>query len=174
MDAEKQEQTEVKVHFLSIDRSTGAPIVVLKEKESDANRILLIWIGESEASAIQMHLENVELPRPMTHDLLKTMIETLEAKVTDVCVNAVEQLNERWTFYAHLTVNMDGNQTVQVDCRPSDAIALALRCDVPIYVAEEVIADHGFSEEELGTGQKPDTKDTLENLDDDTLKQFTV
>ena len=176
MDTEKQEKTEVtevKVHFLSIDRSTGAPIVVLKEKEGEENRILLIWIGESEAAAIQMHLENIEFPRPMTHDLLKTMIETFEAKVTDVCVNAVEQTDERWTFYAHLTVNMN-DKTVQIDCRPSDAIALAIRCEVPIYVAEEVIAGHGFSEQELGTGQKDDTKDALENLDDDTLKQYTV
>ena len=93
MDTEKQTKTEVKVHFLSIDRSTGAPIVVLKEKEGDSSRILLIWIGEPEAAAIQVHLENVELPRPMTHDLLKTMIETLEAKVVDVCVHTVEQLN---------------------------------------------------------------------------------
>ena len=62
MDTEKQEKTEVKVHFLSIDRSTGTPIVVLKEKESEANRILLIWIGEPEAAAIQMHLENIEVP----------------------------------------------------------------------------------------------------------------
>ena len=64
MDKEKQTQIEVKVNFLSIDRSTGAPIVVLKEKDSDLNRILLIWIGESEAAAIQMHLEKMELPRP--------------------------------------------------------------------------------------------------------------
>ena len=155
------------------DRSTGAPIVVLKEKESEESRILLIWIGESEAVAIQMHLENIEFPRPMTHDLLKTMIETLDAKISDVCVNAVEQVDENWTFYAHLTVDVNGN-TFQADCRPSDAIALALRCDVPIYVAEEVIAGHGFSEQELGRGQKDDTKDVLENLDDDTLKQFTV
>ncbi len=173
MDTEKQEKTEVKVHFLSIDRSTGTPIVVLKEKESEANRILLIWIGEPEAAAIQMHLENIEVPRPMTHDLLKTMIETLESKVADVCVNAVEQVDDHWTFYAHLTVNMNG-KTIQVDCRPSDAIALAIRCEVPIFVAEEVIAGHGFSEQELGTGQKDDTKDVLENLDDDTLKQYSV
>ena len=173
MGTEKQTKTEVKVHFLSIDRSTGAPIVVLKEKDGDSSRILLIWIGEPEAAAIQVHLENVELPRPMTHDLLKTMIETLEAKVVDVCVHTVEQLNNRWTFYAHVTLEVN-DRTIEVDCRPSDAIALAIRCEVPIYVGEDVIADHGFSEQELNTGQKHDTKDVLENLDDDTLKQYTV
>ena len=173
MDTEKQAKTEVKVHFLSIDRGTGAPIVVLKEKADDLNRILLIWIGESEAAAIQMHLENVELPRPMTHDLLKNMIQTLAAKVVGVCVHSVEQLNNRWTFYAHITLETNGD-TIEVDCRPSDAIALALRCEVPIYIAEDVIADHGFSEQELEKGEQRDPKDVLENLDDDTLKQYTV
>ena len=173
MDTEKQPKTEVNVHFLSIDRRTGAPIVVLKENEDALNRILLIWIGESEAASIQMHLENIELPRPMTHDLLKTMIETLAANVTDVCVHSVEQLDERWTFYAYITVEMNGN-AIQVDCRPSDAIALALRCEVPIYIAEDVIAEHGFSEQELEQSEPHDPKDVLENLDDDTLKQYTV
>ena len=169
MEKEKQERVEVKVNFLSIDRGTGAPIVVLKEKEGDSNRILLIWIGESEAAAIQMHIEKMQLPRPMTHDLLKTMIETLEAKVIEVCVRDFEDR----TFYAHVKLEVKGNN-VDVDCRPSDAIALALRCEAPIYVVEEVIAEHGFSEQDLEKGQKPDTKDVLQNLDDDTLKQYTV
>lgn len=169
MDTEKQAKTEVKIHFLSIDRRTGAPIVVLKETGEDSNRILLIWIGESEAGSIQMHLENVELPRPMTHDLLKIMIETLGAKVKDICVRDVEER----TFFAHVTLQA-GDDEIKVDCRPSDAIALALRCEAPIYVAEAVIADHGFSEQELSEGEQHDPKDVLENLDDDTLKQYTV
>ena len=169
MEKEKQARVEVKVNFLSIDRSTGAPIVALKEKEGDSNRILLIWIGESEAAAIQRHTDKIQLPRPMTHDLLKMMIETLGAKVTAVCVHAFEER----TFYAHLTLEVDGNN-IDVDCRPSDAIALGLRCEAPMYVVEEVLAEQGFSEQELNKGQKPDTKDVLENLDDDTLKQYTV
>ena len=169
MDKEKQTQIEVKVNFLSIDRSTGAPIVVLKEKDDDLDRILLIWIGESEAGAIQMHLEKMELPRPMTHDLLKIMIETLEAEVVSVCVRSVKEQ----TFYAHLTLQTNGNE-IEVDCRPSDAIALALRCEVPIYVDEKVLTEQGFSEQELNKGKRHDPKDVLENLDDDTLKQFTV
>jgi bifunctional DNase/RNase len=169
MDKEKQAQIEVKVNFLSIDRRNGAPIVVLKEKDSDMNRILLIWIGESEAAAIQMHLEKMELPRPMTHDLLKTMIETLDAKVNSVCVSSVEEP----TFYAYVTLQVNDNE-IEVDCRPSDAIALALRCEAPIYVAEKVLTEHGFSEQELNKGKPHDPKDVLENLDDDTLKQYTV
>ena len=169
MEKEKQTKVEVKVNFLSIDRSSGAPVVVLKEKADELSRILLIWIGESEAAAIQMHLEKMELPRPMTHDLLKIMIGTLDAKVTSVCVRAVEER----TFYAHITLQVNGND-IDVDCRPSDAIALALRCEAPIYVAEDVIADHGFSEQELDRGQKHEPKEVLQNLDDDTLKQYTV
>lgn len=169
MEKEKQPEIEVKVNFLSIDRRTGAPIVVLKETEGDLNRILPIWIGESEASAIQKHLEKIELPRPMTHDLLKTMVETLDAKVVTVCVHSFE----KHTFYAHVTLQVKENN-IEVDCRPSDAIALALRCEAPIYVAENVIAEQGFAEHELDTEQKHDTKDVLENLDDDTLKQYTV
>ena len=169
MEKDKQARVELNVNFLSIDRSTGAPIVVLKEKDGDSNRILLIWIGESEAAAIQMHIEKIQLPRPMTHDLLKTMIETLGAGVVAVCVHAFEEQ----TFYAHVTLDVEGNN-IDVDCRPSDAIALALRCEAPIYVVEDVLTEQGFSEQELNRGQKPDTKDVLQNLDDDTLKQYTV
>ena len=169
MEKDKQARVELKVNFLSIDRSTGAPIVVLKEKDGDSNRILLIWIGESEAAAIQMHIEKIQLPRPMTHDLLKTMIETLGAGVVAVCVHDFEEQ----TFYAHVTLDVEGNN-IDVDCRPSDAIALALRCEAPIYVVEDVLTEQGFSEQELNRGQKPDTKDVLQNLDDDTLKQYTV
>ena len=169
MEKEKEARVEVKVNFLSIDRGTGAPIVVLKEKEGDSNRILLIWIGESEAAAIQMHIEKMQLPRPMTHDLLKSMIETLGAKVTAVCVHSFEER----TFYAHVTLEVNGDN-IDVDCRPSDAIAIALRCEAPIYVVEEVLSEQGYSEQELDKGQKPDTKDVLQNLDDDTLKQYTV
>ncbi len=168
---DKQEQTivEFNVHFLSIDQSTGAPIVVLKEKEGNSKRILLIWIGEPEAGSIQMSLEKTEIPRPMTHDLLKTVIEQLNGQVTSVCVTAVEER----TFFAQIKLQVDDKE-LDIDSRPSDAIALALRCDAPIYVLEHVVEEHGFSEKELEKSQKRDPKNLLENLDDDTLKQFTV
>lgn len=169
MDKEKQTMVELKVNFISIDQSTGSPIVVLKEKEGKLNRILLIWIGDSEAAAIQRQLENAVPPRPLTHDLLKISIETLDAKVAAICVYAVQE----GIFYARITLQASGN-AIELDCRPSDAIALALRCEAPIYVTEEVIVEHGFSEKQLERAQKPDPKDILENLDADTLKQFTV
>lgn len=162
-------KVEVNVNYLTIDQSSGAPIVVMKEKEGESKRMLLIWIGESEAGAIQMQLENMVLPRPMTHDLLKTVIETLDGKVTGVCVHEVEDR----TFYAQVNLQANG-AAVDVDARPSDAIALALRCNAPIYVAEKVIEAHGFPESELERARKRDPKDLLQNLDDDTLKQFTV
>jgi len=169
MDKNRQPNVEVNINYLTIDQRTGAPIVVMKEKEGASKRILLIWIGESEAGAIQMQLENLVLPRPMTHDLLKTMIETLEGAVTGVCVHRAEEQ----TFYAQVYLQRNGD-SLNIDARPSDAIALALRCDAPIYVAEKVIEDHGFPEDELERARKRDPKDVLQNLDDDTLKQFTV
>lgn len=169
MDKQKQTMIEFYVNFISLDQRTGSPIVVLKEKEGELNRILLIWIGDSEAAAIQRQLENAVLPRPLTHDLLKVVIETLDAKVTATCVHAVQEE----TFYARITLEANGN-AIELDCRPSDAIALALRCEAPIYVAEEVVVDHGFSEKQLERAQKHDPKDVLQNLDDDTLKQYTV
>ncbi len=169
MAKQKHTMIEFNVNFLSIDQSTGAPIVVLKEKDGDPKRILLFLIGESEASSIHMRLEKMELPRPMTHDLLKTVIERLDAAVSFVCVTAFEER----TFYAQIKLLANGNE-FDIDSRPSDAIALALRCDAPIYVAEDVVEEHGFSEKNLEKPRKRDTKDLLENLDDDTLKQYTV
>lgn len=169
MDKDQQPKVEVNINYLTIDQRTGAPIVVMKQKEGASKRILLIWIGESEAGAIQMQLENLVLPRPMTHDLLKTMIETLKGEVTGVCVHRAEEQ----TFYAQVYLRTNGD-ALNIDARPSDAIALALRCNAPIYVAEKVIEDHGFPDDELERARKHDPKDLLQNLDDDTLKQFTV
>lgn len=169
MDKNQQRKVEVNINYLTLDQRTGAPIVVMKEKEGASKRILLIWIGESEAGAIQMQLENLTLPRPMTHDLLKTMIEKLEGEVTGVCVHRAETQ----TFYAQVYLRTNGD-VLDIDARPSDAIALALRCDAPIYVAEKVIEDYGFPENELERARKRDPKDVLQNLDDDQLKQYTV
>ncbi len=169
MEKNEQPRVEVNVTYLTIDQSSGAPIVVMKEKEGASKRMLLIWIGESEAGAIQMSLENLVLPRPMTHDLFKTVIETLDGEVTSICVHNVEEQ----TFYAQVNLQANG-EAFDIDARPSDAIALALRCDAPIYVAEKVIENHGFPESELERAQKREPKDLLQNLDDDTLKQFTV
>jgi len=162
---------EVKIEFLTVDRNTGAPVVVLKEKEGESKRILLIWIGESEAWAIENRLKKVDLPRPMTHDLLKNVIDTISGKINSICINAVEKS----TFFAQVKLELNG-QEYDIDSRPSDALALAIRCEVPIYVEENVIEENGFLEAEVKK-EKPmqrDAKDVLENLDEEIVKNYTV
>jgi bifunctional DNase/RNase len=108
-------------------------VVILKEKESD--RYLPIWIGPAEADAIAVKLQDVTVARPLTHDLLRSVIDVLGAKVSSIIVSELK--ND--TFYAKIVLNVDGAQ-MEVDSRPSDALALAVRADVPIF-AEEVVLD---------------------------------
>ena len=132
---------EVDVAFISFDQQLDTPIVALKDKNEETKRMLLIWIGAPEAISIRSILKDEDATRPMTHDLMKNLIESLEGHVTSVCVHSVVDQ----TYYGQITLNADG-QTVEVDARPSDAIAIALRFEAPIYVAEEVIENHGLSE----------------------------
>jgi bifunctional DNase/RNase len=117
----------IRVSLMSQDR-----VVVLRERESD--RYLVIWIGPFEAEAIRVELQGVEVPRPLTHDLLKSVIVELGGQVEYVVVNDLR--ND--VFYARLKIRING-RTVEIDSRPSDAIALAVRLKVPIYVAETVM-----------------------------------
>ncbi len=162
---------EVNIEFVTIDRNTRTPLVVLKEREGESKRILLIWIGESEAWAIENQLKQTPPPRPITHDLLKNVIETFSGKVESVSITSIEDS----TFYAEVTLELNGEK-FELDSRPSDAIALAVRCEVPIYVEEKVIEENGFLEAEVKKEKTPkrDAKDILENLDDDIAKHYTV
>ncbi|MGD9116470.1 MAG: bifunctional nuclease family protein [Dehalococcoidia bacterium] len=108
-------------------------VVILKEKESD--RYLPIWIGPAEADAIAVKLQDVTVARPLTHDLLRSVIDTLGAKINSIVVSELK--ND--TFFAKIVLNLDGSQ-VEVDSRPSDALALAVRANVPIF-AEELVLD---------------------------------
>jgi bifunctional DNase/RNase len=121
---------------LMLDPVSNSPIVVLKDEEEKF--FLPIWVGIFEANAIALQLENVATPRPMTHDLLRNMISELEARVTRVVINDLRDS----TFFAQirLVVNSGGtDRTLELDARPSDAIALALRTEAPIYVAQSVL-----------------------------------
>ncbi len=135
---------EMKPASITTGSGSNTPVLILEEKESESKRLLLIWIGESEASAIDSQLKNVPMPRPMTHDLMKNIVEALSATVTAIYINAFEKS----TFYATLKLKSDGEEIV-IDSRPSDAIALALRCDVPIYIDEVVLEQNGFSASEV-------------------------
>ena len=135
---------QMHVYGVSFDLVGKQPIVLLKTIEG--NRFLPIWIGHAEAAAILMKLQNAATPRPMTHDLVTDILGELGAKVTQV---AVTELREN-TFYAQLTIQQDGSE-VEIDSRPSDAIALAVRADAPIFVADEVIDESAieFEGEEI-------------------------
>ncbi len=135
---------EMKIDSIRVSLMNYQRVVILKEKA--ANRYLPIWIGPSEADAIAVKLQNIELARPLTHDLLQSVIGTLGASVDFVVVNELE--ND--TFFAKLFLSVDGEQ-VEVDSRPSDALALAVRAGVPIYAEEAVLDKAGITlEEETG------------------------
>jgi uncharacterized protein len=124
---------EMTIDSIRVSMVNYQRVVILKEKGSE--RYLPIWIGPAEADAIAVKLQGVAVPRPLTHDLLKTMIDTLGATVDSIVVCDLK--ND--TFYARIILNVDGKQT-EIDSRPSDALALAVRVEVPIF-AEEAVLD---------------------------------
>lgn len=139
---------EVFVESIRVNMTNYRRVVMLKEKTSP--RYLPIWIGHFEADAIAIPMQNVSVTRPLTHDLLKKAIEQLGGKLTQVVIN--ELADE--TFYAKLIVNA-GGKDIEVDARPSDAIALAIRAKVPIYVEESVFEQAGLVfENEEGEGEE--------------------
>lgn len=155
----------VKVSMISQHR-----VVVLKEEDQD--RYLPIWIGPFEADAITIGLQNIQMTRPLTHDLLKSVIDHMNASVSHIWVNDLK--ND--TFYAEIVVEADG-QSLKIDSRPSDAIALAVRVHVPIYVAESVMDQAGIipSEQEDLTEEEVEQlsafRDFVDTLDIDDLDQ---
>ena len=135
---------QMHVYGVSFDLVGKQPIVLLKTVEG--NRFLPIWIGHPEAAAILMKLQNAATPRPMTHDLVTDILSQLDAQVVRV---AVTELREN-TFFAQVTIQQDGSE-IDVDSRPSDAIALAVRAEAPIFVADDVIEESAieFEGEEI-------------------------
>jgi len=124
----------MEIYGVSFDMVGKQPIVLLKTAEG--SKFLPIWIGHPEAAAILMKLQGASTPRPMTHDLVTDMLGHLDAKVVRI---AVTELRDN-TFYALITVAVDGSE-IEIDSRPSDAIALAVRADAPIFAADAVIAE---------------------------------
>ena len=123
---------EMKVEGLTLDPLTNRPIIILKDLLSD--KALPIWVGYFEANAIALEIEKINTPRPMTHDLLRSMISSLHAKVKHVLINDLKDN----TFFAVISVIQNGSD-MTIDSRPSDAIALALRTKSPIFVEDKVI-----------------------------------
>lgn len=131
----------VKIERLGLDITTDQAVIILKEV--GGSRSLPIWIGHLEASSIAVALEGVQPPRPITHDLMKSFLDLLGAQVKSVTINDLR--NE--TFYALIQVEVDG-RTFEVDSRPSDALALALRTNSPIFVNESVLQQAGVESSE--------------------------
>jgi hypothetical protein len=135
---------EVRIASLAVDPRSNQPVIILRPLDDAASngRILPIWIGQPEATAILLALEDVDLPRPLTHDLLKNVLDALDAYVERVEITRVED----GTFYAALIVRAE-ERRMAVDARPSDSIALAVRTGAPLYVAENVMETAAVADE---------------------------
>ena len=156
---------EMDIYGVSFDLVGKQPIVLLKTK--DGNRYLPIWIGQPEAAAILMKLQGASTPRPMTHDLLTEILSELEARITRITVT---ELREN-TFYAQVTVQLDGHE-VDVDSRPSDAIALAIRAEAPIFAADQVIEESAIEFEGDEVNEEEIVSEFKRFLDDVSPEQF--
>lgn len=155
---------EMKVEGLTLDPLTNMPIIILKDLSSD--KALPIWVGYFEANAIALEIEQVSTPRPMTHDLLKSLIQNMKAEVNHILVSELKDN----TFYAIISL-VYGDITLTIDSRPSDAIALALRTKSPIFVEEKVIEDAKSLDlpdpEKTKTSDDKQWKNWLENIKPD-------
>lgn len=160
---------EVDIAMVRLDPEAKTPIVVLKEKSGETKRLLPIWIGIFEAIAIITEIENQTSVRPMTHDLLKIIIDNLEAQVVSILVSDLKDS----TFYAEITLRTNTGKVIKIDSRPSDAMAIALRAKAPIYVSEEVMAKSGINPD-IMKDDKEQLKAVLEDLKPDDFGKFKI
>ena len=160
-------QIPMSIKGLMMDPITNMPIVILHDP--DSRRVLPIWVGVFEANAIALQIENVATPRPMTHDLLRNVLQELHARVDKIVVT---DLREN-TFFAHIHLKVSGDPLV-IDARPSDAIALALRTQSPIYVEDSVL-EHAKTVETVPERQDDERLSKwLESLDPDDLGKYKM
>ena len=163
-------EIEFKIKGLMMDPLTNSPIVVLQDTTSDT--LLPIWVGIFEANAIALQIEKVDTPRPMTHDLIKGLLNHLEARVTKIVVTELKDS----TFYALIFLDVAG-KTITVDSRPSDAIALALRTDSPIFVTDEVISKSTSASSTTLSAERStpeEIRQWLENLNPEDLGKYKM
>jgi bifunctional DNase/RNase len=159
---------EVTVAHLGLDRTTNSPVVILREK--DGTRVLPIWIGPAEASAIAMELQGVKAQRPLTHDLLKQVIVGLGGDLRRVVISSVKEN----TYFAELLIRRE-DEVFQVDARPSDSIALALRLNAPIFTSDRLLDESGVETDEPAPDPSLDAerlKQYLEKLDPQDFGKF--
>lgn len=163
---------EVRVAHLGLDRATNTPVVILQEKEGE--RVLPIWIGPAEASAIAMELAGVKFSRPLTHDLVKHIVVGLGAELKHVMITQVKEN----TYYAELHLRRD-DHIVQIDARPSDSIAVALRLEAPIFTQDDLLELTSIDTVEpmppSAESIDPESLKTyLENLDPEDFGKFSA
>jgi len=158
---------EMKVSGLGLDKDSDSPVVLLKE--ADGERVLPIWIGHAEASAIAIALEGIKVERPLTHDLIRAVIEGLKAKVSRILINELKNN----TFYAKIYLER-GKSIINVDARPSDSIALALRVQVPIFVSQNVLSSSGTSMEIDDETRAKALKKFLANLNPEDFGKYKI
>jgi hypothetical protein len=157
----------MKIRGLMMDPVTNMPIVVLKDLSGDS--VLPIWVGIYEANAIALEIEKVTTPRPMTHDLIKVVLMGLDTSIRKVVVNELKDE----TFYAMIWLEREG-RLISVDSRPSDALALALRHDCPIYVEEKVLQSSRNSATVSEKVNNEELRKWLENLNDEDLGRYKM
>jgi len=160
-------EVEMKINRLMMDPVTNMPIVILKDSESDT--VLPIWVGVFEANAIALEIEKVSTPRPMTHDLIKNVLTGLEAAVHKVVVTELKDD----TFYAVIWLEKEG-RVISIDSRPSDALALALRVDCPIFVDDEVLKNSKLAANLSARSTDEELRKMLEGLNDEDLGRYKM
>src|SRR6202161_2431191 len=160
-------ELEVKIRGLMMDPVTNMPVVVLKE--TSGSGVLPIWVGIYEANAIALEIEKVQTTRPMTHDLLKNVLTGLDVRVQRVVVSDLKDD----TFYALIWMERDG-QTMSMDSRPSDALALALRLDCPIFVEDQVLKSSNKAGIVSEKSSNEELRKWLEGLNDDDLGRYKM
>jgi len=162
-----REEMEVRIRGLMMDPVTNMPIVILKDVQSDA--LVPIWVGIFEANAIALEIEKTAMPRPMTHDLLANLIRTLDGEVQRVVITEL-----RDDVYYALIWMARGGELISLDSRPSDALALALRTDCPIFLTEQVLRTTRSANAGIENFSTEELRRWLENLNDEDLGRYKM
>jgi bifunctional DNase/RNase len=160
-------QIEMKIKGLMVDPATNMPIVILKDEVED--RMLPIWVGVFEANAIALRMEAIDTPRPMTHDLLRDLLDKLHATVEKIVVNDLKDN----TYFARIHLLIKGDQHV-LDSRPSDAIALALRAEAPIFVEQSVLDQAHTLDSGDGLPESERLRQWFESLDPEDFSKYEM
>jgi len=160
-------EVEMKIRGLMMDPVTNMPVVVLKDVGSEM--VLPIWVGIYEANAIALEIEKVTTPRPLTHDLIRNLLHAVDARVHKIVVS---ELREE-TFYAVIWIELEGH-IISVDSRPSDALAVALRMDCPIYVADDVLKASKQASASADRVSQEELRKWLEGLNDEDLGKYKM